>query len=141
VRFDGPVLVSNLASGAAWLLVPAALGAWPLALIGAAYVVAGSLFLASAYACETLSTKQEALAWVAPWSVAIVLWALILSGLGPSDSTPEYLLTLWAGTVVATPCYLGWQAVALAIRQFLSWRHARSATDAAPDLDDPVRLR
>jgi hypothetical protein len=127
------VLASNLASGAVWLLIPVALGAWPLSLIGAGYVVAGSLFLALVYARNPLSRRQEAQAWGAPWLAAVALWALILSGLSPSDSVPEYLLYLWAGTVVATPCYVGWQATALAIRQFLSWRQGTSAKDSAPN--------
>ncbi|MGB0098652.1 MAG: hypothetical protein WBP61_00090 [Nocardioides sp.] len=139
-RFDHPVLVSNLASGALWLLVPAALGAWPLSLIGGGYVLAGSLFLAAVYAGGSLSTKQEALTWVAPWLVAIALWALILTGLGSGGSAPELLIALGVGTVVATPCYVAWQAVALAIRQFMSWRHGTPVEDSAPKDDDPVRL-
>lgn len=117
------MLVSNLASGAVWLLVLVGLGAWPLALIGAGYVVVGSLFLAAVYARDTLSRKQEALAWVAPWLAAATLWALLLSAVDAGQSAPQHLLSLGLGAVIATPCYLGWQAVAFALRQqFLSRR-------------------
>ena len=140
-RLARPVLASNLASGALLLMVPAAFGAWPLSLIGGGYVVAGSLFLAAAYGRESLSVKQEALVWIAPWLVAAVLWSLILSSIDPSGSFSAHLLALGTGVLVATPCYVGWQVAALAIRQFLSWRHGVSAKNSAliPDETAPVQ--
>lgn len=72
-RLDCPVLVGNLVSGALWLLLLALLGAWPLSLIGAAYVAAAGAFLARVYAREHLSRKQEALAWALPWLGAVLL--------------------------------------------------------------------
>lgn len=118
-RLDGPVLVSNLVSGAFLLLVLAFLS-WPLAVVGAAYVAAASVFLAAVYARTALSRRLEAAAWVAPWLAAVALWTWVAAGIEGGTST--WLLTAWFGLVIATPCYLGWQAVALAVRQLLASR-------------------
>ena len=135
------MLVSNLTSGGLWLLVPVAFGVWPLSLIGAGYVVAGSLFLAAAYGRESPSTRREALYWIAPWLVATMLWSLILSSTGSSESISAHLPSLWTGALVATPCYVGWQVAALAIRQFSSWRDGTSAKNFAANPDETARLR
>jgi O-antigen/teichoic acid export membrane protein len=118
-RLHGPALVSNLVSGA-FLLVVLAFLSWPLAVVGAAYVAAASVFLAAVYARTALTRRQEAAAWVAPWLAAIALWTCV--GAGIEGGTSTWLLTAWFGLVIATPCYLGWQAVALAVRQLLAWR-------------------
>lgn len=118
-RLDGPVLVSNLVSGAFWVVVLAFLS-WPLAVVGAVYVSAASVFLAAVHARTALTRRQEAAAWVAPWLAAVALWAWVTAGIDGGTST--WLLDAWFGLVIATPCYLGWQAVALAVRQFLAWR-------------------
>ena len=126
--FDRRVLISNLAAGGLFLLFLVATGAWPFAVIGAAYVGVASLFLAGVHARDTLSRRQEALAWVAPWIVAVLLWTWLASGVEPGSSGS--LLNLWFGLVIATPCYLVWQLAAVAVRQLL----ARSA-----DVSDIVR--
>ena len=127
VRLDCAVLVSNLASGALWLLILAALGAWPLSVIGSVYIVAASLFLAVVYAREALTAKQEALAWVAPWLGAVVVWATVISAIEFENTASHYLAGLSVGMLLGTLCYLGWQMLALAIRQFLAWRSKSSS--------------
>lgn len=66
----------------------------------------GSRFLAAASARETLTYGQEALAWATPWLVAVALWVLIGAGIGGEDSGSGWLLPLWFGLVIATPCYV-----------------------------------
>lgn len=126
------MLISNLVSGALFLLLLTALGFWSLFLSGAGYlvlllvvgyVVAGSLFLSAVYAREALTMRQEALAWLAPWLVAVTLWSLMGAGIfGLAESGSDWFLTLWFGLVIATPCFVAWQVVALAVRQFMAWR-------------------
>lgn len=122
LRVDRPVLLSNLIAGA--VLLPFAvvwIGLW-LPVIGAAYVAAGSMFLAAVYARETLTYGQEAMAWATTWLVAVALWALIGAQIGGADFGSGWHLNLGFGLVIATPCYLVWQIVALAVRQFMAWR-------------------
>jgi hypothetical protein len=125
-RLDRPVLVSNAVSGALWLLLVAALwsdqfGSWVLFGMGAVYAAAGSVFLAAVYACEVLTMGQEALAWVTPWLVAVALWTLLLAAFDFENSVSSWLLALFAGLCIGTPCYLAWQIVALAVRQLVGW--------------------
>ena len=61
VRLDRPVLLGSLISGALWLLVLVAVGAWVLSLVGAAYVVVASVFLATVYGRDSLTVRQEVL--------------------------------------------------------------------------------
>lgn len=123
LRVDRPVLLSNLIAGAALLLVAVVwIGPW-VPVIGVAYVVAGSMFLAAVHARrEALTYGQEALAWATAWLVAVALWALIGSQIGGVDSGSGWPLNLVFGLVIATPSYLVWQIVALAVRQFMAWR-------------------
>ncbi|WP_435744699.1 hypothetical protein [Nocardioides sp. SYSU DS0663] len=121
---DRPVLLGNLVSGAVWLAVPVALGAPVLALVGSAYVVAASVFLAAAYGRETLTRKQEALVWAAPWLAAVAVWTVVLATPVDGTSRADWTVALWAGLVIATGCYLGWQLLALAVRQVMTWRAA-----------------
>lgn len=122
-RLDRPVLAGNLVSGVLWLLVLALLGSWPLSLIGAAYVVAGSVFLAAVYAQDALTMRQEALAWAAPWLVAVAMWWVIFVQVGGEPLGPYVLLAaLWPALIIATPCFLAWQLVALAVRQLMAWK-------------------
>ncbi|WP_156393768.1 hypothetical protein [Nocardioides sp. Root140] len=118
-RLDRPVLVANLVSGALWLLLVAALGAWVLALIGAVYVAAASVFLAAVYGRESLTVRQEAQAWATPWLAAVALWTWVAASLEGGDSS--WALNLWFGVVVASGCYLAWQLLALAARQLMEW--------------------
>jgi hypothetical protein len=123
-RLDRPVLVGNLVSGALWLLLLASLGGWVLSLVGAAYVAVGSVFLAAVYGRDSLTVRQEALAWVTPWLVAVALWTWV--GAGIEGGTSIGLLTLWFGLVFGTGSYLAWQLLALAVRQLMAWK-ARTA--------------
>ncbi|GAB2872747.1 hypothetical protein [Nocardioides pacificus] len=122
-RLNRRVLVSNLVAGAMWLAIPAGLGSWPLSLLGAVYVVPTSMFLAAAYAGGRLPKKAEALVWATPWLAAGVLWAGVLVNLDGADEDPSWLSALVEGLVIAAPCYLGWQILALAVRRLLIWRH------------------
>jgi hypothetical protein len=140
-RLDRPVLVSNVVSGAFWLFLMTPpwsddFGGPELFLMGAAYVVAGSLFFAAVYAREALSVKQELVAWVAPWLVACVLWSDVLSGIDPEPGggwAAAIAGAVGLGLLVGTPCYLAWQIVALVIRQLIAWRAGRSLLPSEPD--------
>ncbi len=79
-----------------------------------------SVFLAAVYARPALARRHEVGAWVASWLAAVALWTWVLVGV--EGGTSFLLLTAGGGFVVATPCYLVWQAVALAVRQLLAWR-------------------
>lgn len=116
-RLDRPVLVSNLAVGALGLLVLAFMS-WPVAVLGAVYVVAASVFLAAVYARETLTRRQEALAWAVPWLLATALWSWIIAASDPGNEggTSGWLAAVWFGLVIATPSCLAWQLGALAVR-------------------------
>jgi hypothetical protein len=125
-RLDRSVLVGSIVSGALWLLLVAVLwsdqfGSWVLFGMGAVYVAAGSVFLAAVYAREALTMGQEALAWVAPWLVTVALWTLLLAAFDFENSVSSWLLALFAGLCIGTPCYLAWQIVALAVRQLVGW--------------------
>lgn len=125
-RLDRPALVSNILSGALWLLLLAVPGlgpfdGWTLLLIGAAYVIAGSVFFAAVYARCVLTRGQEVLAWIAPCLVAVALWASIGAGIDFENSVSGWFLTLFFGLYIGTPCYLVWQTVALVIRQLMAW--------------------
>ncbi len=124
-RLDRPVLVGNLVSGGLWLS-PLAFLSPILFVIGAVYVVSGSVFLAAVYARPVLTGKQEVLAWVAPWLLAVALWAVLIGSSEFQNTVSHYLVALGVGLFIATPCYLAWQIVALAVRQFLAWREGRS---------------
>ena len=118
--------MSCIVSGTLWLLLVAVLwsdqfGSWVLFGMGAVYVAAGSVFLAAVYAREVLTMGQEALAWATPWLVAVALWTLLLAAIDFEDSVSGWLLTLFAGLCIGTPCYLAWQIVALAVRQLVGW--------------------
>jgi ABC-type Na+ efflux pump permease subunit len=126
VRLDRPILVSNLVSGAL-LLSPLAFLSWPLLLLGVVYIVAGSVFLAVVYARRALTRRQEALAWVTPWLVAVALWSVVVMSTEFENSLSHYLFGLYVGLLIATPCYLAWQIVALAVRQFMAWRSGKSS--------------
>lgn len=127
-RLDRSVLLSNLVSGALLLLFPALIGAWPLSVIGAVYVLAASLFLAVVYASANLTVRQEALAWIVPWLSAVGLWAVIVGVIEFENSTSNSPVSLFPGLVLGTLCYLGWQIVALAARHFMAWRSESSSS-------------
>jgi hypothetical protein len=115
------VLVGNLISGALWLLVLAAVGAWVLCLVGAAYVVVASVFLAAVYGRPaSLTPRQEMLAWLAPWLAAVALWAWV--GAGVEGGTSSWPLTMRFAVLIGTGCYVAWQLVALPVRQLMAWR-------------------
>ena len=116
-RVHAPVLLSNLLAGAL-LLVALAFLSRPLSLVGAAYVPAASTFFAAVYARPAPTRRQEAAAWLVPWLAAIALWTVV--GASIEGATSTWLLNVWFGLVIATPCYLAWQALALAVRQLLA---------------------
>src|SRR6476469_7413905 len=141
-RLDGPILVSNLVSGAVWLfpMTPPwsdSFGGLGLFLTGAAYVLVGSVFLAAVYAREALSWRQELFAWLAPWVVACFLWSYVLSGIGPDGGGGGWASAVAGavglGLLVGTPCYLAWQIVALVIRQIIAWRAGQSTLPSEAD--------
>ena len=126
---DKRVLVSNIVSGALWLMIPAITS--PLLwLIGAAYVAVASMFLAAVYSRDKLSRRQEALAWTTPWLCAVAVWAWLIQ-FGESYSTWS-LEPLWVAMTIATPLYVAWQLSALAVRQVLAWK-ARQGPDLTDD--------
>lgn len=102
------MLVSNLVSGGLWIAVLVLLDSWPLAVVGAAYVCVASPFLAAA--------PGQKLAWTVPWLGAVGLWTLLLGMIDGGTTGSALLMSLYAGTVVGTLCYLIWQAVAAPIR-------------------------
>ena len=117
-RPDPTVLLGNLIAGALLLLVPASMGAWVLALIGAAYVGVASVFLAVVYTRDSLSTGRELLTWVVPWLAVVALWTWMATD--AENGTPSPLLDLWLGLAIGTGCYLAWQLAALVVRRMLS---------------------
>ena len=129
-RLNRSFLVSNLASGALWrILLAVPWQAWSLLAGGAAYVVVGSLFLATVYAREPLTSKQQALAWVTPWIVAISLWTYLIAPISGGESGSDPFQSLWFGLLIATPCFLGWQGVAFLARHFMT---------RTPELEQPI---
>ncbi|WP_395695523.1 hypothetical protein [Nocardioides sp.] len=133
-RLDRRILISNLASGAAWLLLLTppwsdGFGGLGLFLLGAAYVGAVSVFFAFMYARANLTRRQELATWVGPWLLACLLWSDLLSGLSP-DPGQSWAAAAWMavffGFLVGTPCYLAWQVLALVVRQVWAWRSGES---------------
>jgi hypothetical protein len=95
---------------------------WALFLTGSAYVLAASVFLAAVYARDALTIGQEALAWITPWVIAVVLWASVGHRIGPENAESGLLQILFFGLVIGTPSYLAWQTVALVLRRLKAWR-------------------
>ena len=130
-ELDDRVLVGNLVAGALWL-VPLLFLTWPTAVVGGAYVVVSSVFLAAAYGRQPLSRRRELAAWIAPWASLVVLWGGVLALVGgddPEAQGPSVGALVWLGTVaavLATVSYLLWQGTALAVRLVLRWADARS---------------
>ncbi len=122
LKFNRRLLLSNLISGAVCLFLALPWSGPLLFLIGATYVVAGSVFLGAVYAHEGLTIKQEVFTWIAPWFVAAALWAGLAIAMEFESSVSQYLFGLFAGLTIATPCYLVWQILALVVRQFMAWR-------------------
>lgn len=118
-RLDGRVLAGNLIGGL-FMMIFLAFLSWPLALMGAVYVGVASVFFAAVYARPALSRIQEVMAWVAPWLVLAALWTWIAAA--TDAGTSSWLLVVGFGFMIATPCYLSWQAAALAVRQVLASR-------------------
>jgi hypothetical protein len=130
------VLVGNLVSGAVWLwplAVPwTGIASWPMFVLGAVYVVAAGVFLAAVYARPVLTRRQEVLAWIAPWLAAVALWAVLIGSSEFENTVSHYLLALGVGLIIASPLYLVWQIVALAVRQLIAWRSDGATRRPAP---------
>ena len=127
-RFDRPVLVSNLLSGAVWLAVPTLTGAWAVTLVGLAYVVPASLFLARAHARGIGSRRRQAGVWFVVWLVAALVWGVLIASLEFTNSTGDYVAGVTGGLLFGTMSVIAWQVVAVLIRRFQEWQ-ARGATD------------
>lgn len=108
---DRPVLVSNLVVGGLLLAVLAFL-AWPLAVLGAAYVLAASAVLA---------LRQEMAAYVVSWLAAVALWTWVLTWVDQTMSVGAASYGLLIGTL----CFLVWQTLAFAVRNHWLGTHAR----------------
>jgi hypothetical protein len=85
-------------------LVPLAFASWPLSVIGALYVVAGSMFFAAVYARE-VRTVTAAVAWVIPWLVAVSLWTLIVAGTEVEKSIGDCFMMTLVGLCIGTLTY------------------------------------
>jgi hypothetical protein len=117
-RLDHGMLVSNVASGAFWLIllaIPA--GVW-LVGMGALYVIGASLFLAAVYAREPLSRGQMILAGTIPWLAAVALWTWLAASIDGSDTGSDLVLSVWFGVLLGTACFAAWQTVAFLARHF-----------------------
>jgi hypothetical protein len=137
-RLDRLVLTSNVVAGIWWLLVLAPpwrdqFGGSVLFLVAAAYVVAGSVFLAAVSVREG-TRRQEALAWVTPWLAAVALLTLLGVSTSTEQSVSDWLLSVLSGLSIATPGYLVWQVSALAVRRLMVWRSRgdRATADPSP---------
>lgn len=117
-RLNPAILVSNLASGVCWLL-PVAVGAWPVAVLGAAYVVIASLGLARIDAAGIPSSRQRVRARLAVWFGAVATWGLVIVAVEYENALSHYLVGLSVGLLYGTLSFLGWQLLALTVRQAL----------------------
>lgn len=135
MRLDDRVLVGGLVAGGLWL-VPMLFLAWPVTLVGGAYVVVASVFLAAAYGRRPLARRQELLVWVAPWLLLVAWWLGVFWLTGGDDPEGEGVTidgAVWAGAiaaVLATICFLIWQLTALAVREVLRWFEPDDDDDA-----------
>jgi len=122
-RLDQRVLITNLCSGAFFLLILAVpwrddgIGNWVIFAIGSAYVLLASYFLAAMYGRPTLTVRQEASTWAAPWLVAVAIWTWL--GAMVDDFSISWAHLLF-GLVIGTGCYLAWQLVSLFLRTIVS---------------------
>ena len=111
-------------SGALWLLLLAVpwsdrFESWVLFGIGAG-VRRRRQRVPSPRSTRARSSPWDERRWRAtPWLVAVALWTLLLAAIDFEDSVSGWLLTLFAGLCIGTPCYLAWQIVALAVRQLV----------------------
>jgi hypothetical protein len=107
------VLVSNLVAGASCLLVLVAIDAWPLAIIGAVYVLIASGYLGF-----------FARAWLVPWLGAVALWVWLLASVMFESTVSHYAVSLVAGLAVGSRCLVAWQALAAGAKQVLFGRRS-----------------
>lgn len=139
VHPDRSVLVSNLLSGALWLLLlvpwsePAEPGGWLLVVSGAACIAGASVLLAAAYGRECVTRHQEAGSWVAAWLVPVAAWTVVSASMDNEDAPAlaSWGLAVCVGLVIGTGCFLVWQLVALAVRQLMWWRRTDASLRAA----------
>lgn len=108
------LFVSQVVAGVVLLGMLSVLS-WPLALFGLVYVMLASLFFSYAYRHEPLARNREALVWLSPWLVAIVLWFWMIANVEGASWPPSFFSAVLIGTL----CYLGWQLLALAVGQAL----------------------
>jgi hypothetical protein len=116
-------------------------------LVIATYVVAGGLWMSALYARESVTLKQEVLALVALWLIAVAMWTAAWYRLGitaESDPDTAYLVNgaslpedVGLGLWLATPCFAAWQLPALAIRA--AWRRWAAPARRTPNVDPEPR--
>jgi hypothetical protein len=106
---DLGLLCGNLLAGACWLAALVALNAWPLAVIGAAYVLAGSVYLA-----------YFPRPWLVPWLAAAGLWVWLIGSIAFENTATHYAASLVAGACIGGLCFAAWQALAAALALALS---------------------
>lgn len=99
-------LRADLLAGLPWLGL-LAVASWPLAAIGAAYVVIASAYLAVVH--------RPALRLV-PWPAAAAIWAVLLSAPGSPDSEPGWPLAALVGAAIGSVAFVVWRLTALLIR-------------------------
>src|SRR5690349_4152553 len=121
-RFDRPVLVSNLLSAAVWLAVPTLTGAWAVTVVGLAYAVPASFFLARAHARGLGSRRHQALTWFVVWFAAALLWGTLIASLEFTNSSGDYVAGITGGLLFGTMSVIAWQVVAGLVRRFQAWQ-------------------
>jgi hypothetical protein len=127
-RFDRPVLVSNLLSGAVWLAVPTLTGAWAVTVVGLAYVVPAAFFLSWAHAGGIGSGRRRTTVWLVVWLAAVLLWGVLTASLEFTGSSGDYVAGVTGGLLFGTVSVLAWQVVALAVRRFQAWQAGATRT-------------
>src|SRR4051794_10230586 len=97
------VVASYLVSGVVELLVPVVLGSWPLAAVGACYVLPVSLLLGLEWGGgEDTDRRSAPTVFIASWAAAVALWAFLIGSIlldGKSVGVPAALV---GGTITGT---------------------------------------
>ncbi|TIC82821.1 hypothetical protein [Nocardioides sp. GY 10127] len=129
------ILASNLVAGAVGLALLIPMGSWPLLLCGVPYVVVASLFLARAYRGPAMTTRREALTWLAPWAGNSAIWVPLFVtdfGNGASAGVAPTALAVLYGLLLAGLLCVAWQLMALFLRVSVRGRVPETGRGATP---------
>ncbi len=107
------VVASYLVAGVVELLVPVVLGSWPLAAVGACYVLPVSLLLGLEWGSSEDTDRRSALkVFIASWAAGVALWAFLIGSITLDEQSVGTPAALLGGIITGTLCFFEWHLLA-----------------------------